>query len=323
MAVLSFDQLIVELSRARIVMRADGDRLSVNAPEGAVTPELADAIRAHKPALLEYLVDDIRPILASDAGDRPKAFCVHGTGGNIMFLRHWAEHVEQVALYGIESPGCSGRTDLAESLKQMVDDYVRAVRSAQPHGPYVLMGYSAGGIIAMEMARALAGDGEDVPLLVLLDTFRTDHAQRSHSGLERAQQIVTSPVRFATNVLQKKVLDPRAYEDYSRRVVQHLERGERLPVDLREQYMEDHMLSLLAEHELSDYPGRVVLITASDVNVVERDAGPDRGWSALVDELVLEEIDCDHHALVGRRRAEDVAAVLDRIVADAVESPTA
>jgi thioesterase domain-containing protein len=56
----------------------------------------------------------------------------------------------------------------------MASRYLDAVRAAFPGGPYVLGGWSAGGVIAYEMARRLRDAGEDVPLVVLLDT----HAPR-------------------------------------------------------------------------------------------------------------------------------------------------
>jgi thioesterase domain-containing protein len=44
------------------------------------------------------------------------------------------------------------------------------MRQVQPHGPYLLGGFSGGGLIAWEIARQLEAAGEEVPLVVLLDT---------------------------------------------------------------------------------------------------------------------------------------------------------
>src|SRR4029453_1147085 len=48
-------------------------------------------------------------------------------------------------------------------------EYVRAIRSVSPQGPYRIGGYSAGGIIAFEMAQQLLASGEKVAALVMLD----------------------------------------------------------------------------------------------------------------------------------------------------------
>lgn len=50
-------ELLRELRRLHINISADGDKLIVDAPSGAVTPPIADAIRGHKSALLELLSD--------------------------------------------------------------------------------------------------------------------------------------------------------------------------------------------------------------------------------------------------------------------------
>jgi thioesterase domain-containing protein len=52
----------------------------------------------------------------------------------------------------------------------MAARYLAAVREAQPRGPYRLLGWSFGGLVAFEMARRLRQEGEEVALLALLDT---------------------------------------------------------------------------------------------------------------------------------------------------------
>lgn len=319
MTALSFDQLIMRLNDAHITVRAEGDRLKVSAPPDAMSEELAAAVREHKPRLLAYLSEQLRPVPASANRDGPPVFCVHGTGGNGLFLRSWGDHVDSICFYAIESPGTTGRTDLASSVADLVTEYVAGVRSVQAEGPYVLGGYSAGGVVAIEMARRMTEEGDDVALVVLLDTFRPDAEARTHGGLERAHQFMTSPVRFTQNVLRKRVLDPLAYEEYARKVVGYLDRGERLPTELREQYMEDHMLSLLSELELAPYDGKVLLVTAADINPVYDHIGADRGWGELVADLEIVPIDSDHHALVGRSRAPQVADAIQRGVLAALD----
>jgi thioesterase domain-containing protein len=49
--------------------------------------------------------------------------------------------------------------------------YVEALRSMQPAGPYALLGWSLGGLLAFEMARQLTAAGEAVEPLLLLDTW--------------------------------------------------------------------------------------------------------------------------------------------------------
>ena len=51
----------------------------------------------------------------------------------------------------------------------MATDYIEAITVHQPDGPYLLGGWSMGGVVAFEMARQLGERDVAVPLLVLLD----------------------------------------------------------------------------------------------------------------------------------------------------------
>jgi pimeloyl-ACP methyl ester carboxylesterase len=55
-------------------------------------------------------------------------------------------------------------------MEDLAADYVAAVREIQPQGPYQLGGWSAGGLIALEMAQQLRDQGQQIELLALLDT---------------------------------------------------------------------------------------------------------------------------------------------------------
>lgn len=55
-------------------------------------------------------------------------------------------------------------------LPEVVDSYIQGIRSRQPHGPYHLGGWSAGGILAYAIALELMTAGETVSTLLLIDS---------------------------------------------------------------------------------------------------------------------------------------------------------
>ncbi|WP_051952640.1 condensation domain-containing protein [Methylocapsa aurea] len=57
------------------------------------------------------------------------------------------------------------------SLSEIAADYVRVIREAQAHGPYVLFGLCVAGAIAYEAAQQLARAGESVPLVIMSDIW--------------------------------------------------------------------------------------------------------------------------------------------------------
>jgi phthiocerol/phenolphthiocerol synthesis type-I polyketide synthase E len=73
-------------------------------------------------------------------------------------------------VYGLQASGLEPGEPLAGSVEAMAACYVEAVRELRPHGPYRLLGWSFGGLVAYEMARQLSRAGERVDLLALLDT---------------------------------------------------------------------------------------------------------------------------------------------------------
>jgi hypothetical protein len=54
---MTVSEVLQEVTRRGIILQAHGSRLRVNAPKGALTPELRDALAAHKGALLPLLND--------------------------------------------------------------------------------------------------------------------------------------------------------------------------------------------------------------------------------------------------------------------------
>ncbi len=109
---------------------------------------------------------------AQTAGSRPPLFVVHDGAGNIACSRSLAAELgPQQPIYGIRCEGLNGTPLRADSLEDLAETYVERIRDLYPHGPYVLYGPSDGGTIAMEMARQLKSAAEQVPLVILGDTW--------------------------------------------------------------------------------------------------------------------------------------------------------
>ncbi|KAF9929797.1 hypothetical protein BGZ67_006135 [Mortierella alpina] len=115
----------------------------------------------------EYSV--IFPLKTS--GTRPPLFCIHSGIGlswpYIGLVKHL--HPDQ-PVYGIQARGLDGKTKLATSVEEMTEDYIEHIRQIQPHGPYHLLGWSFGGTVAHSMATELEKQGEQVPLLAIMDS---------------------------------------------------------------------------------------------------------------------------------------------------------
>ena len=106
-----------------------------------------------------------------EGGPKTPFFLVAGMFGNVLNLRHLAHLLgADRPFYGLQARGLYGDDTPHATLAEAATDYVTEIRAVQPHGPYLLGGFSGGGITAYEMARQLEAAGEEVALLVMLDT---------------------------------------------------------------------------------------------------------------------------------------------------------
>lgn len=105
-------------------------------------------------------------------GTRPPFYCVHGLFGAVLRFQDLARHMApDQPFYGIQPQGINGDMPFLRSVEEMAATYIREMRRSQPEGPYYIGGYSFGGLVAFEMARQLHAIGQEIGLLVLLDTY--------------------------------------------------------------------------------------------------------------------------------------------------------
>ena len=104
-------------------------------------------------------------------GSRPPLFVVSAGDGNLVGFAPLARHLSaEQPLYGLQPSGLDGRRPLDRGIEAMAERYLEKLREVQPHGPYLLAGRCNGVTVAYEMAQRLRAAGEEVPLLVALDS---------------------------------------------------------------------------------------------------------------------------------------------------------
>lgn len=76
----------------------------------------------------------------------------------------------QVAVWGLNSPYMKTPEEYKCGVVGMATHFIKEICRRQPHGPYNLSGWSAGGVIAFETVRQLMEMGEKVDVLALIDS---------------------------------------------------------------------------------------------------------------------------------------------------------
>jgi acyl-CoA synthetase (AMP-forming)/AMP-acid ligase II/thioesterase domain-containing protein len=230
-------------------------------------------------------------------GTRTPLFLVHPYEGEAGGFHRLCLHLgTDQPVYGLVAKGRDLTEPPHRSIPEMVEAYLKELREVQPHGPYLLAGRCLGSIVALEMAHRLLDEGEDVPLLVILDTMtvprlwpgRQGQGQRSsdlkgywRDFLWRLKQFLASPYDyfwFRYLWLKGKILGLR---DPAARIISIHNSARR-------------------KHFTRKYPKDVLLFChAKDIEYHPSMRGYVEKWEALVEgKLEKVELDCSHFSML-------------------------
>ncbi len=108
-------------------------------------------------------------------GAAPPLFCIHPAGGISWSYREFGAALGDLRpVVGLQSRGIHPDDSMPDSLIELAENYCSTIRAIQPDGPYYLLGWSVGGLIAHEIAVSLEEAGERVATLAMLDSFPAD-----------------------------------------------------------------------------------------------------------------------------------------------------
>lgn len=141
-------------------------------------------------------------------GSRRPLFLVHGIGGEVLEFHDLARHLgPDQPVYALQAPLELESAAEYLSIEEIATSYLEAIREICPEGPYLLAGYSWGGIVAFEIAQQLVRRGQSIQLLAILDTDLEDSLQTDDRITDLASLMKDQEhLLFTTDYLS--VLDP-------------------------------------------------------------------------------------------------------------------
>ena len=172
-------------------------------------------------------------------GGPSNLFLVHDGDGNTDVYRALSKRMpSDLSVFGITPTAIAGVPLAHTQIEDMASSYIARIRGRQAHGPYILGGLCAGGVVAYEMASQLLSLGEPVQLVLVLEAATPQATKRQGLAKQRfgrlRQEVAKlakaerSPVDRATSILavtSKKLLNTLSWEV--------VDRGQRLWVRLR------------------------------------------------------------------------------------------
>ncbi|MGA3164142.1 MAG: amino acid adenylation domain-containing protein [Verrucomicrobiota bacterium] len=133
--------------------------------QGATVEHLAGLLRQPATSGPQSSLVPLQP-----GGSKRSLFLVHPAGGHVFPYIHLAQLLgSDQPCYGLQARGLENGQDPHSRIEDMAAWYIQALQTVQPTGPYLLGGWSMGGVVAFEMAQQLHSQGQQVALLALLD----------------------------------------------------------------------------------------------------------------------------------------------------------
>ncbi len=267
-------------------------------------------------------------------GSGTPVFLVHAVGGAVGPYRELARRLgPKRPLYALQASGLDGREPPLETVEALARRYVEAVRAVRPDGPYVLGGWSMGGVVAFEMARELERQGQRVELLVLLDSFAPlDEAPlREPDGALLLAGMAMDLARTAgvEPTLRPEALEGLSDEEQLALVARHAREAGWLPPEVRDSDLRawrDVMRANLraqVAYRPGDYHGGPVLLLRAKDSRREHSVDATHGWSRHVkSRLSVVDVPGDHYGALRAPHVDTVAARLTERLDEATDAST-
>jgi thioesterase domain-containing protein len=242
-------------------------------------------------------------------------FCVHGAGGNVLNFRDLARRLGAgQTFYGLQAKGVAG-DEPARTIEEMASAYTRAIRAVSARGPFLLGGYSGGGIVAYEMAQRLRAEGLHVSL-VFLDTFHPAVRPRAPSRAERLEFLIAEGGGpYLSRTGKAKLV--RTVEQFASRwrIRYHQWRQEALPFAVREAHITHAFDTAVHRYVIRPYDGPVTLYKARTTNASFDHVDGSLGWAELIPELEVVEVPGDHETVMNEPNVQVLINHLKGLIA--------
>lgn len=255
-------------------------------------------------------------------GGKTAIFAVPGAGGSALSLQELSHAMGNAQpFYCLEPAGLDGRSAPLASIEATAQLNVAQMKTVQPCGPYRLLGYSNGGVVAFEMARQLLEQGEKLAALYLIDSL----CPPQRGAYPAEEMLVAVFNHFAVSLGGRAEMDvdtlqqvaPHARAEFLHAFLAG--RGLALPA---EQFLATFEVATTSEQISRAYrPARLaqkieaILFTATDSYP---GAPADYGWGQFLRApLRVCEVKANHFSIVEKHAAAEVAR---KIGAPAVKS---
>ena len=268
----------------------------------------------------------LSPIIRLKRGTKElPVFLLHGMGGNVFEFFELVRHLQTCRpVYATQARGTDGLDEPCKSVEEMARFNLSEIRKLQPHGPYFLIGYSLGGLVALEIARYLTESGESIALLVMADSYPVlRHVPLAHRFGVYARKI-RRRLQSLSRLQSRKAIDrgiPDSGEETSAQQTSNADLADQEPSELdltpAMRLVRDCAAQALRDYVPRYYAGSVRFVRAQVSLYFPSNATA--VWSKLVDRFEVETVSGDHQEIL-RKYPDQLAAILSQYLREADEA---
>jgi polyketide synthase 13 len=316
------DDDTAERLAARLTERSNGEITVDDVLDAETIEQLAETVRQHLESAdrIDGLVRTLRA--RPEGSDAVPVFVFHPAGGSTVAYEPLLKRLPaDTPMYGFE------RTE--GPIEQRAAEYLPLIKEIQGDGPYVLYGWSLGGVLAYAVGRMLRAEGKDVRYVGLIDTVMAGEKVE-----DTPEEITKRWQRYAKFAKKTYGVDaPLPYDQLAQaddegqvRILMDLLKlsGAKIPGGIiehqRTSWLDNRAIQTA---NLEPYDGDVVLYMADkyhdDVIDLEPAFGtrqPDGGWGEVVRNLEVVHVGGDHLQIVDEPYIAKVGADLTRKLAE-------
>ncbi|HTB81379.1 MAG TPA: SDR family NAD(P)-dependent oxidoreductase [Opitutaceae bacterium] len=245
-----------------------------------------------------------RVLAIQSSGTRPPFFCIPGAGSDVIVFQSLARELgPDQPFYGLQARGLDATPIEGEfpSVEEVAADFIKAMQSVQPRGPYFVGGHCFGSLIAWEVARQLKAGGNEVALIALLDPIVSNVFSSEIIGRDRLRyhfgKFLRMSLRDKCGYFWEKI------RNFSRTLLVRQRLGQSY----------GQAESMHRRYQLGSYPGEVVIFLAEDSFfklTPERD--PRRYYEKIAKQGARYlDVGGDHHSMLHHPAVPGLAAKLD------------
>ncbi len=228
--------------------------------------------------------------------------CIHPASGFAWQFSVLTRYLEDDSpVIGLQSPRPHGVIAVCGSMDEVCAKHLETIRKIQPRGPYRLLGYSLGGVVAQAIAARLVAEGDAVEFLGLLDTYPPEIQDWSRPPTEDEEREIEKERALFMNA-SKDALDSALAKEKAE-MFGHIMRN-----------YEDSV-RLLATARTALYPGAATLFVAKRTLPPGMDV--QETWRPYVGQLHVVEVDCAHTDIVSPRSLQALGPILNDLLRDA------